>query len=179
MRANIRWSIAGLLSATLLLSACASEADKQGSYLVEGQQRNVPLLIFATSWNYNGQSYGLTAAVPMEVSIVNTQKLTIRSVTLTVRGIVDLCGPNVSIARFETGINPVDLGGPILPGQVYRAQPAWPNPDKSGAVATSMIRGCTMHHLVIDAISVVDEAGVEVTYRGSDVKRLLTSNISN
>jgi hypothetical protein len=163
----------------MLLSACASDAQRQEFYLADGQQRHVPLLIYATSWNYHGSSYGITAPIPMEVSLINTQKLTIRSVTLTVGGIIDLCGPNLSIARFETEVNPVELGGPILPSQVYQAQPAWPNPDQNSAATMPTIRGCTTHHLVIDAVSIVDEAGVETVYRGRDVKKLLTSNISN
>lgn len=176
---NTRTAIWVCLASAVLLCGCISMKSDVSELQMEGSSRHVPLLIYSTSWNFNGYPYGVTAPIPMRVALINTGSSQIASIRLTLGGIIGLCGSDIFVPRFKVGINSVTVDGPFLLGHPYEVNLAWPILRKRNAASIQSVLGCTSTHLVIEAVSITDETGKEIVYSGRSVSKLLTSNISN
>jgi len=149
------------------LTSCMNVRQEYSALMSEGKTRNVPLLIFATSWNDPHALYNSR----MLVGLLNTGDRQIKSVVLHTAD----CGSKGITDDTQT----LDLGGPFLPGKSYAIRPSWPvqysqwiSRERAEAAAK------TSSHIVITAIDIIDSSGSKSVYV-KDVSELLTSNISN
>jgi len=164
MRAQITLT-ACLLAA--MLTSCVNVKQQSSKLMAEGKARNVPLLIYDTSWNDPHALYNTR----MVVGLLNPNDMQINSVTLRMAN----CGSK-GITDYTQLLN---LGGPFLPGTFYVIHPSWPvqypsSISREAAEAAAK----TSSHMVIKGVEIIDNNGRKYIY-SKDVSKLLTSNISN
>lgn len=154
-------------TAWLMLSLCAACATGASALMAEGKSRQVPVLIYDTSWNnpYEFPTWRMGDPIPpdaLHLALLNTGDKTVDTVWLHVahcntRGDTELDG----WLRFD---------GPFQPGQTYadaRAVDADMNYLRIGA---------SMHLVILGAR--LDGAAGKQDFQG-DVAKLLASGISN
>lgn len=159
----------GLLCLAVLcaLNGCWNAKQEYSQDLAEGKARNVPLLIYDTSWNNPHALYNTR----MVVGLLNTGSKTLNSVIL----LMTTCGSK-GVTDYTYTLN---LGGPFSPDRAYLIYPSWPihysqwiSHERAEAEAK------TADHMVITGIAIIDANGVKTTYT-KGVSKMLTSNISN
>lgn len=157
-----------ILSSGVLMTlvACATTSQSSNKLMAVGTARDVPLLIYSTSWNSG------VVATPLSVELINTGHSQIDSVSLFVAA----CPLNVSVPDTYK----VNLTGPFLPARAYLVHglpqftSVWyDHPSDMFALINRYIRG-----FVIRAIGITDGGGKEIIY-SDNVPQFLTSNISN
>lgn len=149
------------------LSGCWNASRSYNEFMAQGQQRNVPLMIYNTSWNGRGLT-SVYKTKSLAVGLINTDQSTIDSVSLYVAA----CPLNTNTSKTQQ----VSLTGPFLPGRSYVTQYV---PSASSVLpGTGGVPPPYQRPLVIQAIGVTYVGGTEVMYRNS-VARLLTPNIAN
>ncbi len=149
------------------LGGCWNAKQIYTDHMAEGKARNVPLLIYYTSWNDPHALYN----VPMVVDLVNTGNQEIKSVTLLMQD----CGSQ----GIESDVHSLTLIGPYAPGRTYIIHPSWPV-QYSQWISRRQAEDAakTIDHMVIVAVEIVDSDGMKSTYN-NNVSKLLTSSISN
>ena len=155
------------LALTAMLGGCWNAKQEYAKYMAEGKARNVPLLIYDTSWNDPHALYN----THMAVGLLNTGDKQLNSVVLLMNG----CGSK-GVTDYTY---PLNLSGPFLPGKAYIVYPSWPvqysqwiSREQAEAEAK------TSSHMVITGIEITDGDGVKSIYN-KDVLKMLTANISN
>jgi hypothetical protein len=154
-------------SAFMALSLCAACATGSSAFMTEGKSRQVPVLIYDTSWNnpYEFPTWRMGDPIPpdaLHLALANTGDETVDTVWLHVahcntRGDTELDG----WLRFD---------GPFQPGQTYADARAVDADMNYLRIGSSM-------HLVILGARLDGAAGKQEF--PDDVAKLLTSGISN
>lgn len=155
------------LGVVIALTACASTGPSTNELVAEGTTRNVPLLIYNTSWN-GAPPLSVHMKKSLAVGLINTGHGTIDSVALYVAS----CPLQANAPNTQR----IALTGPFLPGTSYVAQ--YLPPAGSELPGTHGLPGPYQRQLVIRAIGVTLAGGTEETYR-NNVSQFLTANISN
>lgn len=161
---------AALCLSSLLLSGCISAPD-YGAMQAEGSARQVPLLIFDTSWNSprgRWTNRHLGDSVPpgdFFVEFIATHSRDLASVSIY----VDRCGAK----GIESYGSWLVLPGTFAAGMNYKVVPVTEDMPLDALLPASQV-----NHLRITEVKVVDADGKVFDYT-SDVGKVLTSNISN
>lgn len=153
------------LGVVIALTACASTGPSSNELLAEGTTRNVPVLIYNTSWNDASRTDVGTGY--LTVGLVNTGSTPIAAVTLYVAS----CPMQANVPNTHE----VTLGGPFVSGKAYVTRYAVP--PSARQIGHGPI-GWAVRPLVIQAIGVTDANGRQTTYR-DNVAQMLTPDISN
>jgi len=153
--------------ASLLLSLCAGCVTDDSALLREGASRQVPVLIYDTSWNdpREAPSWRMGDPVPkdaLHMGLVETGDRPVDTLWLHVAHCTAQGAPVLDTwLKFE---------GPFQPGQVYADARA------VGWLPDYLRVGASMH-LVILAVRIEDASGTQ-EFR-DDVDKLLTHGVSN
>ena len=150
-----------------MLTGCLNVKQQSSELMTEGKARNVPLLIYDTSWNDPHALYNTR----MAVGLLNPSDEKINSVTLRMAN----CGSK-GITEYTQALN---LGGPFLPGKFYVIHPSW-LVQYSQWISREATEAAakTSSHMVIKGVEIIDNNDKKYIYN-KDVSKLLTSNISN
>lgn len=147
----------------MVLTACASTGHSSNELMAEGIARDVPLLIYDTSWNSG------VITTPLAVSLINTGHSQINSVSLTVAA----CPLNTNVPDTYR----VMLIGPFIPARAYIVH-AVPQVTSTSPKQVMELVHRYMNGFIIQAIGITDASGKETIY-SDNVFRFLTGNISN
>lgn len=149
----------GFLPAALL-AACASDAERQQSYLAEGHHRDIPLLVYQASWS---AQYRLSST-QLSIGFVNTAGQPIDAISIDAA----TCG---SKGEYDfAGI--LDLRGPFDPDKPYAATPRWRGFGGSETGRSP--------HMAIVALNITFSDGTQKSFEGRQaVSTLLADGISN
>lgn len=154
-----------VMALPVTLAGCWNANRSYNELMAQGQQRNVPLMIYNTSWNDASRTDMGTGY--LTVGLVNTGSTQIASVTLYVA--------SCPLQANAPNTHEVTLSGPFLSGKAYVTQYAVPSSARQ--IGHGPI-GWAVRPLVIQAIGVTDASGRQTTYR-DNVAQMLTPNISN
>jgi hypothetical protein len=163
-----RWRhVAG--AAALLIAGCATTAPDDARYVAMAKARQVPVLIYATSWNDPRE---IMLPTRMSVSLAVTGEQAIHAITLELAP----CGLIGSMGESK----PLVLGGPFYPDTAYVVRPSWPIDYRSASSRHDAEDAANQTtHMVIQSIEVDGADGQLQVFEGNDLKPLLTDTISN
>ncbi len=157
------------LSSAVLLAGCATEPDYT-SLQTEGTARQVPLLIYDTSWNNPRGGWGNRMGGPVPpgqffVELMDTQPQEITTVMVYVAR----CGAKAS-KYFGSWLM---LQGPFAAGKGSKVVPV-----PIGESVEALLPWNQVNHLLITEVRVQDAAGKTYDYK-TDVANVLGPAISN
>jgi hypothetical protein len=162
---RLPWTLIAVLFFSSL-SACATYKPDYSSFLNQAKTRQVPILIYNTSWN-DPRGGGRLA-----VWIANLQNKVIDSIELAVAP----CGAKGSVGR----VTPLILGGPFYGNMSYVSLPSWPIDAHYYPAAGTEYADLAISsgHMLIQAVTIRYANGEHVTY-DDQIAQLLTKNITN
>jgi|HubBroStandDraft_5_1064220.scaffolds.fasta_scaffold78781_2 hypothetical protein len=154
----------------LLLYSCASEPD-YAALQAEGAARQVPVLIYDTSWNNprgwsNRAMDQAVAPGSVFVEILNTHPQQIAMISMYILA----CGTKGSVTAGAR----IFLQGPFEPGKSYKVAPQLTSMSGMGALQPWN----QVNHMVFAEVKVQDSDGKTFDY-AADVKQVLSANIAN
>ncbi len=156
-----------IITLPVVLYACMNVKENYSALMTDGKARNVPLLIYDTSWNNPHVLYGTR----MEVSLIITGDEKINSVMLQTAS----CGSKGSVGRMRL----LNLDGPFIPGKAYTIYPTWPVQYSQWiSHEQSVVNAKYSSHIVIKAVVVNFNTRNQTIY-DKNVSQIITSNISN
>ncbi|HVA55742.1 MAG TPA: hypothetical protein VNI53_08135 [Gammaproteobacteria bacterium] len=158
------WMVLGLMA--VFLAACSVYGPDYSSFLNEAHSRNVPILIYKTSWN-DPRGGGRLA-----VWVANLQDKRIDSIQLQVAP----CGAKGDVQDAT----PLVLGGPFFGHTAYVSLPSWPIDAHyyPGAGLVYADQAVSSGHMIIKSVLISYADGKQDNY-DDNVAELLTKNISN
>lgn len=154
----------------ILLCSCASEPD-YAALQAEGTSRQVPVLIYDTSWNNprgwsNRAMDQAVAPGSVFVEILNTHQQQIAMISMYFLA----CGAKGSVGAGDR----IFLRGPFEPGKNYKV-----TPQLAGVGGVGVLQPWNqVNHMVFAEVKVQDSDGNTYEY-GADVKKVLAANIAN
>ncbi|HEY1774350.1 MAG TPA: hypothetical protein VGH91_14270 [Gammaproteobacteria bacterium] len=165
-----------LIAAAVLLLPIAVQADDSSS-VNTAQAAEAPLSITDTSWNYShGTGWRTSEPVPRNarddryVQFTNTQDKDIAEIQLH----VSYCGTKGS--KHDAGW--MKIKGSFAAHGTFKVTPPLPSGGSITQSIGSFDGASVSNHMLITELVVVDSDGSQYRF-GSDVSKVLSSNISN
>ncbi len=167
-----RWLPVFILGAMAALCAGCATAPDTTAVAAEGAARQVPMLIYGTSWNNprgtwkNRHKGDPVPPGAFYVRLKNTHAQEIKTVMVY----VSRCGAKAS----KYSGNWLMLRGPFAPDKDYTVIPV-----PIGIDVDDLLPWNQVNHLLITEVRVEDTDGKTLDYVSSDVAKVLASGISN